>query len=87
MEIFIHDSARKFLDGLDPQIQAFIKEDLKKLAENPYSNRLDTKKVKGLGNRPDLFRMRVGKYRIIYFIQQDKVWITEIMRREHGYDL
>ena len=75
MEVFIHDSARRFLDGLDPKMQSLIKEDLKKLAENPYSKQLDIKKLKGLGNRPDLFRMRVGKYRIIYFIQQDKVYI------------
>lgn len=86
MDIFLHESADKTLNSLDKKIQASIKEHLRKLADNPYSRYLDIKKLKGLRNKPDMFRLRVGEYRIIYFIQASDIWITEIMIREKGYD-
>lgn len=86
MEIFLHDAARKVLTRLDKKTQDSIKDHLRKLAENPYSRQLDIKKLKGLQNKPDLFRLRIGDYRIIYFLQENAVWITEIMTREKGYD-
>ena len=86
MDVFLHESAEKFLNEIDKSIQKNIKSDIKKLAEEPYSRQLDTKKLKGLKGKPDLFRLRVGEYRIIYFIQDDKIWITEIMKREKGYN-
>ena len=55
MDIFIHDSAEKFLNKLDKKIQTNIKEHMKKLSENPYSKQLDIKKLKGLKNKPNLF--------------------------------
>jgi len=85
MDIFIHDSAEKFLNKLDKKIQTNIKEHMKKLSENPYSKQLDIKKLKGLKNKPNLFRLRVGDYRIIYFIEEEKILVTEIMKREKGY--
>ncbi len=85
MDVFLHESAEKFLNGLDKDIQKNIKVSIKRLAEEPYSKQFDTKKLRGLKVKPDLFRLRVGEYRIIYFIQDDKIWITEIMKREKGY--
>lgn len=86
MELFIHSSAEKFLFNLDKKIQNNIKDHLKQLSENPYSKQLDIKKLKGKTKQPDLFRLRVGKYRIIYIIQDGKIWITEIMIRGRDYD-
>ena len=86
MDIFIHGSARKFMDKLDEKKYLHIKEYLKKLAENPFSNQLDIKKLKGIKGGQDAFRLRVGEYRIIYFIQENKIWVTEIMIRNKGYD-
>ena len=86
MDIFLHEAAEKFLNELDKKIKTNIKSQLKKLSENLYSKQLDIKKLKELSNKSDLFRLRVGEYRIIYFIQEDKIWITEIMKREKGYD-
>jgi len=72
MDVLLHDSARKALNKLDKKIQMSIKEHLKRLSENPYSRQLDTKKLKVLQNKPDLFRLRVGEL-IIYFIQDGKM--------------
>lgn len=87
MDILIHESAGKFLSNLGKKIQQNIKSDLKKLSEDPYSKQLDTKKLKGHANKPDIFRLRTGEYRVIYFIQEGKIMVTEIMKREKGYDL
>lgn len=86
MEIFIHESAERFIGSLDKKIIENMKIHLKKLTEDPYSKQLDIKKLKGLQNKPDLFRLRVGEYRVIYFIQENKIWVTEIMKRNKGYD-
>jgi len=85
MDAFLHEAAEKFLNKLDKRIQKNIKSDIRKLAGEPYSRHLDIKKLKGLKGKPDLFRLRTGEYRIIYFIQENKIWITEIMKREKGY--
>jgi len=86
MDVFIHESAQKFLDKIEKKTQEGITEHLKKLAENPYSTQLDIKKLKGLKNKPDLFRLRVGEYRTIYFVKENAILITEIMTRKKGYD-
>jgi mRNA interferase RelE/StbE len=86
MDVFIHGSAQKFLDKIEKKTQAAIKEQLKKLAENPYSTQPDIKKLKGLKNKPDLFRLRIGEYRVIYFVEENSILITEIMARKKGYD-
>lgn len=87
MDVLIHESADKFLGNLDKKKQQTIKSDLKKLSEDPYSKQLDTKKLKGRASKPDVFRLRVGEYRVIYSIHEGKIMITEIMKREKGYDL
>jgi len=86
MDIFIHKSAESFLQGLSQADQKSLREHMKTLSEDPYSNRLDIKKLKGIAKKPDLFRMRVGDFRIVYSVSEGAIWITEIMRREKGYD-
>ena len=85
MDVFLHEHAEKFLDALDKKIQASIREHLKTLSKDPYSKKLDTKKLKGMSRKPDLFRLRVGEYRIIYFVQENEILVTDIIKRESGY--
>ena len=86
MDIFIHKSAESFLQDIEQAVQKDIRDHLKSLSEDPYSNRLDIKKLKGIAKKPDLFRMRVKDFRIIYFVSEGVIWVTEIMRREKGYN-
>ncbi len=64
-----------------------IKKKLRKLKKEPWKPRakLDIKKIKGSKN-PKLYRLRIGDYRAIYVIQDEKVKITEIIHRSKGYD-
>jgi mRNA-degrading endonuclease RelE of RelBE toxin-antitoxin system len=86
MDVFLHEKAEKFLDMLDSKTRISIKDHLKMLSKDPYSRALDTKKLKGIGKKPYIFRLRVGNYRIIYFIQQNEILVTDIVRRETGYN-
>lgn len=86
MGIFLHESAEKTLEKIKSNVKRNIKKHLRKLAADPFSRQIDVKKLKGLDGKPDLFRLRVGEYRIIYFIQENNIFITEIMLRGKGYD-
>ena len=85
MDVLIHPSAEKILNKLSYDIQQKIKNSIKRFSEDPYSKQLDIKKLKGIGSKPDLFRLRSGEYRVIYTIKEDKIWITDILKRERGY--
>ena len=79
--------ARKQLDKLNkPQKQRII-EALQELASDPFTGRskVDIKKLIGIKNNVDLYRLRVGQYRIIYEISQDAIWISEIIKRSAAY--
>lgn len=61
---------QKFLQSLPKELRKKLFERLALLQKNPYDEALDIKKLKG--NTP-LFRLRVGKIRIIYKINKDTV--------------
>ena len=45
---------------------------LEQIAQNPYSNTLDIKKLQHTTN---CFRLRIGKYRILYEIRDEEILI------------
>ena len=64
--------AKKFIEKRDAKTRKQFKNVFLKLAENPYRDDLDVKKMKNA----DAFRLRIGKYRFIYTIDNDKVLIV-----------
>ena len=85
--VMVHPAARKVLEGLPANRRRKVLEGLRRLAEDPDTPRLkmDIRKIKGPAGRRDLYRLRVGDYRILYDIEKDTVWVTEIFRRGRGY--
>ena len=79
-QIEIKSSASRELEKLPQQIIPRIVEAIKELAENPYSQ--GVKKLTGFDRT---YRIRVGDYRILYNIYQDKL-IIEIIRIRHRKD-
>lgn len=63
---------KKFIKNRALKERLKIDEKLIILSENPNSQKLDIKKLKGYLNR---FRLRVGKYRIIYEIYDNELII------------
>lgn len=66
-------SARKELDSLDQQVRARIVRKIAALADNPRPAG-----VIRLSGRHDMWRIRVGDYRVVYEIRDDRLIVTII---------
>ncbi|MBS4013664.1 MAG: type II toxin-antitoxin system RelE/ParE family toxin [Bacteroidetes bacterium] len=72
------DKIAKFLARLNSQEKALVKIIFKKIQENNFKG-LDLKKLKGY---QDIFRIRKGKIRIIYRLDENRqIFILAIERR------
>ncbi len=79
----IHADVVKFLNALDPGTKERIVDGLKVLGNLPVDG--DVKKLKGTKGRKDLYRLRIGEYRAIYEVEDDNVYVLEVMLRGKGY--
>lgn len=78
----IHKKAVKFFKSRSISERGIIKIKLNFLTENPYTHpQLDIKKLKG---SVDVFRLRIGKIRIIYQINEKDLIILVISARARG---
>lgn len=77
-------SARKEFERLPEQMRAITAEALHLLAQNPYSELLKIKKMKGAA---DLYRFRLGDYRVLYELRNERliVVIIKIGHRSEVY--
>jgi len=77
-------SAKKEFDQLPAKFQDRVLEALAFLAQNPFSEFLKYKKLKGIES---LFRIRLGDYRIVYEVKGDLllVLIIKIGHRKDVY--
>ncbi len=74
---------KKDLKNIPPVIIKKIKEEIAKLADDPYP--LGHKKLKG--NLKDFVRIRFGDYRIIYQVENEKlvILVIRIGHRQNVY--
>ncbi len=72
----------KAFSQLERTLQDRVVEGLRELGENPYAGKLLKGKLKGL------WSWRVGKYRILYQIQEDQllIFVVNFDHRKHVYD-
>ncbi len=82
-KVLLSPRAQKEYAALQLKVQGRIKKSLNELATG--SRRLDIKKLKGTGDREDLFRLRVGDYRITYFPEPNVINVIRIDHRGKGY--
>ena len=75
-------SAKKELRKIDKQQITKIIEAVEKLASNPHP--ANHKKLLGTEHN---FRIRVGNYRVVYFIENEKllIEIIRVRHRKHAY--
>ncbi len=71
-----HDSLNKLENNISRRIYNKVEE----LSGNPFSK--DIKKLKGIND----FRLRVGDYRVIFYIEKDTIIILKVGHRKHIYD-
>ena len=74
------EKAYDYLNKLEPNISRRILKKVDELSENPFSK--DIKRLKG----SDDFRLRVGDYRVIFAIEQNKIQILKVGHRKNIYD-
>jgi mRNA interferase RelE/StbE len=84
-EIRLHPNAISALDKLNQSTKERLISKIRVLKDRPKLKRAgaDIKKIKDAN--PEAYRLRVGDYRVIYAVEEDVVWITEIMSRGRGY--
>ena len=68
-------TARKEFEHLPAKIRSKTAEALSLLAQNPYSELLRVKKLKGAD---ELYRVRLGDYRVVYQIRNERLIILVI---------
>ena len=89
MKIKFSKDALKHFEKLESKIQKRIKDKIRILyiyltQENiiPFSI-LDIKKLKG--EWKGAYRLRVGKFRIIFKVKEDVLYVYDIIKREKAY--
>ena len=81
-KVFLEREAQKQLEALNSSIVKTIKEKLSKL-KSGFSPELDIKKLKGYKNH---YRLRVGRYRILFELQEGYVIVVyAILPRKRAY--
>ncbi|MEX1028687.1 MAG: type II toxin-antitoxin system RelE/ParE family toxin [Paenibacillaceae bacterium] len=73
--------AFKYLQKLDKHTRIRITHCLQILSEDPFDSELDIRRMKGTVSE---FRLRVGSYRVVYTIENDKLIIHVIKIGSRG---
>ena len=80
MALFLTQTFQKHFRKLPKNIQTNVENSMRKIYSDPY------KEKKLLGELEGEFSYRLGKYRIIYFIDREKnIWIETVRHRKDVY--
>ena len=82
-KIELFKSAAREFSSLPKDVQARAVKIFNILQIDPFSEILKIRKLKG---HRDLFRIRVGDYRIIYKIEEPSILIVRIRHRKNVYE-
>ena len=82
-DVFLGPQPEKFLKKADKELRQRIWKKLDELKQNPFPSDV----VRVVGRKEKAFRVRVGAYRIQYYVFQDKkeIVIFDIDKRERAY--
>jgi mRNA-degrading endonuclease RelE of RelBE toxin-antitoxin system len=80
MALFLTKTFQKNFQKLPKNIQTKVENGLRKIYLDPYKGK------KLLGELEGEFSYRLGKYRIIYFIDREKnIWVETVRHRKDVY--
>lgn len=83
-QVLLSTRSQKDFKKLSKSMKKRVKESLMKLAEG--DKKPDIKKLKGVEGREDLYRLRVGDYRIVYYPERKAIKVIRIDKRDKVYD-
>ena len=74
-KVYLNKQVKKFIEKQDKNLKQRIRRAFKELEKNPYptNSKLDIKKLKASN---DNYRLRIGKFRFKYFIEDDILVVT-----------
>lgn len=72
--------------GLNKNEARNVKDHINELKRDPFSPRAQCDIIKEKGKRPPLYRMRIGRHRLEYFIEGDTIFISKIFPRSGDSD-
>ena len=83
-DIFLGPQPERFLKKAEKELRQRIWKKLDELKQNPFPSDV----VRVVGRKEKAFRVRVGAYRIQYYVLQDEkqIAIFDIDKRERAYD-
>ena len=84
-KVLISETGSRELRELEEAQRNRIKDRLRELAKDPFStsHRMDLKKL--AGTKRTYYRLRVGEYRVIYFIDGNTIKVVRIAHRSAVY--
>ncbi len=82
-KVKLSSRASKDFTKLETEMKNRIKDSLKDLATDDKN--MDIKKLKGIQGREDLYRLRVGNYRIIFLPTDNEILVIRIDHRRKVY--
>jgi mRNA interferase RelE/StbE len=82
-QVLLSGSANRTFSDLPDRARQRIHSALTQLAS---SGRGDVKRLRGTRGREDLFRLRVGDYRVIFALASTEIRVIRILHRSEGYD-
>ncbi|OPY50734.1 MAG: hypothetical protein A4E49_02625 [Methanosaeta sp. PtaU1.Bin112] len=85
-KVAISLSAQKYMKSLDKPDARKIKARINELRQDPYTPRPQCDILKEKGKRPPLYRMRVGKHRVEFFIEGDTIFVSRMFLRSGDSD-
>lgn len=85
-KVLLSKTARRQLERLPQDANRRVRERLRVLEHDPIRPRPGAD-IKPLWTHddPPLYRLRVGDYRVLYFVLPEEVRVTEIVHRSQGY--
>ena len=83
MKFSLLEKAKKELDSLEPGLKNRILKELIILRDYGFSSKLDIKKLKGYKNH---YRLRIGKYRILFELEKPRRIIMQRRSRRFLLD-
>ena len=85
-EVLISKTAARQLDRLDRSVAERIRRKLRVLEEDPFRSRPGADlRLLWEDDEPPLYHLRIGDYRVLYFVVGKEVRITEVLHRSQAY--
>ena len=81
MNVKLTHRALKDLDRLTPSRRLQVLQRLERLEEAPLPDGFQIKRIEGYP-QGDLYRLRVGSYRVLYVIEANTVYILRVIPRQ-----